>query len=122
MITWAPLLPLMILPTLLIGALGLLPELHLAHIHISGESVRLFFVAHVLSPFLTSTTAGVFAQWYAVASAPARLALHGLIAVNINAALLPVLYGAGVVAIRFFNWFRVFELETQRQHVKGRGT
>ena len=118
MITWFILWPLLLLPTVAISVLGFLPKVEFLNQAFGGGLVRQWFVNQILLPVLPSDWAWVLVEWYQLASTGQEMGLHFLIALNINAALLPVLYFIGEGLIRFNSWATTSAFRAQRKLIQ----
>ena len=100
MITWVRLWPLLALPTLLVAGLGALPTGALRGQPLGGGPWRQVVLNHVLLPLLPGDAAAQVVNGFARATVLQEWLVTALIALNINVALLPVLYGAGTLLVR----------------------
>lgn len=118
MISWISAAPLLALPALVVFLVGLLPEVSLLGAEVGGGLFRQWLVNHMLLPVLPSADAAAVVAWYMQTDIFGELLLHGLIALNINAVLLPVLYLLLSGYIGLANWATKTDLDLKRQSAK----
>ncbi|MDA8362524.1 MAG: hypothetical protein M0Z84_01610 [Gammaproteobacteria bacterium] len=113
MTTWIALWPLLAVPCVLMIAIGAVPSLLLGVHEIGGAAVRNWCVVHLLLDWLPGDARVRLLVWFDRTDALRRWAFYLLIAINVNALLLPVLYGVGEAALRLQAWAVRRQLETQ---------
>lgn len=118
MISWVAAAPWLVAPGLLVFLAGLIPELNVIGAQVGGGLVRQGLVNHVLLPVLPETDATTIVDWYMQTDVLGELLLHALIALNINAALLPVLYVLFAGYIGLNNWAAKTDLDLKRRAAK----
>lgn len=115
MITWVQVWPLLCLPTVLLGLVGLLPTIHTASRVLGGGPLREWVINHGLLPWLPYGAAGRVVEWFDQATVAHEWLLYMLVVLNLNALFLPVLYGLGEGWLRVRNWFARKDLELKRR-------
>lgn len=118
MTTWFTLWPLLLMPSLLVFAAGLIPKLVFLNQSLGGGMVRQWMVNHVVIPILPQEWGWELVDWYQAASVTQELILHAAVAININAVLLPLLYLTGQAVIRLNGWSASSAFKAQRQQIK----
>lgn len=115
MITWYRTWPLLILPTVFLLPLGLLPDTTLFGGAFGGGIVREHALNSALLPLLPADAAWQVIAWFGRATAAQETMLYALIVLNVNALMLPILYGAITLRMRFGAWYTRSELEAKRK-------
>lgn len=118
MTTWFSLWPVLMIPSVLVFVAGLIPGLSFLNHTFGGGMVRQWLVNHVLIPILPKDWGWLLVDWYQAASVAQELVLHALVAINMNALLLPVLYLGGEGVIRLSGWSASSAFKAQRQQIK----
>lgn len=118
MITWLFVGPLLSLPAVLLALLCALPMLTFNDRLLGGGTLRQWLLNHVAVPMLPKTQGVDLVAWFQTASVLQEWFLSVLIAINLNAALLPVLYVIGAMVIRFSSWSAKTDLALKRKALK----
>jgi len=118
MITWLQIAPFMVVPGLLMFLSGLLPMVEVLGTPIGGGLVREWCVNHLVLPVLPVAEALTLVEWYMHTRLSGELLLHALVAININTALLLVLYPLAAGFIRINNWMAKTDLALKRTSAK----
>lgn len=119
MITWLALAPLLALPGLAVFVAGLLPALEVLGRPVGGALVRHWCVEHWVIPLLPAADATRLLAWYAHSGKLGEVLLHALVAVNLNAALLPLLAPLAAGLLRLNHWATKTDLDLKRKAIKG---
>lgn len=118
MITWLLMGPLLTLPTLLLAVLCAMPMLTFNDRLVGGGTLRQFLLNHVAVPILPNAQGAELVEWFQTAAVVQEWFLSILIAINLNAVLLPVLYVAGAMVIRLSTWSAKMDLALKRKALK----
>lgn len=118
MITWLTLWPMLLTPTIILAALASCPTFRYHGRMIGGGPVREFYLNHFLLPVLPHDAGASLVAWFSSATTVQEWFLALAVAVNINAAILPVLYGAGFCAISLSAWMARKNIELQRRGMR----
>lgn len=118
MITWLFMSPLLALPTVLLALLCAMPMLTFNDRLLGGGPLRQWLLNHVAVPILPSAQSAELVAWFQNASLMQEWFLSVLLAINLNAALLPVLYVIGAMVIRFSSWSAKTDLALKRNALK----
>jgi len=118
MITWLQVAPFLVFPGVLIFISGLVPMVDVLGTSIGGGLVREWFVNHLVLPLLPVVDATRVVEWYMQTSFSGELALHALVSLNLNTALLLVLYPLAAGFIRVNNWAAKTDLALKRGSAK----
>jgi len=118
MITWLQMAPFLAIPGLLVFLSGLLPMVEVLGTPIGGGLVREWCVNHLVLPVLPRAEALTLVEWYMHTRLSGELLLHALVAININTALLLVLYPLAAGFIRLNNWMAKTDLALKRGSAK----
>lgn len=117
MITWLRLWPLLLVPFVLMVLVGLLPEVTLGKATLGGPQFR-EGVFNVMLSLFTWDARTQLVDWYHATNTWGELGAHALIGLNVNAALLPLLYGIGSAVVRFSAWASRADLNLKRQQLR----
>ncbi|MES0328327.1 MAG: hypothetical protein ABUK13_09075 [Gammaproteobacteria bacterium] len=118
MITWVRLWPLLLSPLLVISFLSVIPVFTVRD-HILGGGVFVeWLLNRILLPLLPWEQGNQLVQWFSGASYGQELMLALLMALNITALIMPVLYGLGELVIWLTAFFTRKELELKRQSMR----
>jgi len=114
-LTWFRLWPLLILPFLTTFFLGLLPKVSiLGDKEVGGFLIREPFVD--LTEFLLpEDKAELLHHLYFTGDYLTQVSIHGVLALNLNLLLLPVLYAVGAFLIFVSSWVATAELDVKTQ-------
>ncbi len=115
MLTWIRLGPILALPVLLLNAIGFLPTTFYDGRYFGGGPIREWTLNTFLIPVLGYVQAEQIVDWFQAASIFQECLLFGIMMINLDALLLPVLYGFGKGTMRVFNWISVRDLELKRK-------
>lgn len=118
MITWLQLFPILLLPTYVLGALAALPTVQAFNRLLGGGPLREWLLNHCLLSWFPTRAGNVLINWFASATVIREWLLAFLIALNLNALTLPLLYAAGSGLIRIKNWFAIKNLELKRKNAR----
>ncbi len=118
MITWLQVAPFLAVPGVLIFLVGLLPMVDVLGTPLGGGMMREWLVNHLVLPLLPAADATRVVEWYMHTSFSGELTLHALVALNMNAALLLVLYPLAAGYIRLNNWAAKTDLSLKRGSAK----
>ena len=118
MITWLQVAPFLIIPGVLVFISGLVPMVDVLGTSLGGGLVREWFVNHLVLPVLPVADASRVVEWYMQTSLSGELALHALVALNLNTALILVLYPLAASFIRVNNWAAKTDLALKRSSAK----
>jgi hypothetical protein len=118
MITWLQLFPMLLMPTYVLGALAALPTVQAFNHLLGGGPVREWLLNHCLLSWLAPPAGHTVIGWFAHATAIQEWLLALLIALNLNALCLPLLYAVGNGLIRVKNWFAIKNLELKRKNAR----
>lgn len=118
MITWLRLAPWLVVPGVLVFLVGLLPDVTLLGTPVGGGLVREWCVNQLLLPVLPVTDAARVVAWYLQTRLAGELLLHALVALNLNTALLLVLYPLFAGFIRWNHWVAKTDLTLKRTSAK----
>jgi len=118
MMTWLQIAPFLAVPGLLVFLSGLLPLVDVLGTPVGGGIVREWWVNHLVLPVLPATDAAWLVEWYLQTPLSGELLLHALVALNINTALLLVLYPLAAGYIRLNNWMAKTDLALKRTSAK----
>ena len=118
MITWLQVAPFLAVPGLLVFLSGLLPMVEVFGRPVGGGIVREWLVNHLVLPVLPVADAGSLVEWYMHTRLSGELLLHALVALNMNTALLLVLYPLAAGYIRLNNWVAKTDLALKRGSAK----
>lgn len=118
MITWFQVWPLLATPFLLISLLAALPTFTFNSQSFGGLPVREWFLNHFLLPILPATFEDRVLSWYSGASAFDAWLLVALVALNLNAILLPALYWIVGRLIVASGWFTSKSLELKNKTLR----
>jgi len=95
-----------------------LPRVDVLGTPLGGGMMREWLVNHLVLPVLPVADAARVVEWYMHTSFSGELTLHALVVLNINAALLLVLYPLAAGYIRLNNWAAKTDLSLKRTSVK----
>jgi hypothetical protein len=118
MITWLQLAPFLLVPGLVVFLAGLLPDVTVLGTPIGGGLVREWCVNHLVLPVLPVSDASLLVAWYLHTRLSGELLLHALVALNLNTALLLVLYPLFAGFIRLNHWMAKTDLTLKRTSAK----
>ena len=118
MITWLSVAPFLLVPGMLVFFSGLVPMVDVLGTPIGGGLVREWCVNHLVLPLLPVADASRVVDWYMQTSFSGELALHALVSLNLNTALLLVLYPLAAGFIRVNNWAAKTDLALKRDSAK----
>ena len=113
--TWFGLWPLLILPAVMMIALGALVTPGLGGHGAGGNAVQYWCIVHLLLDWLPHAAQARLAAVLARADAPHRWMLYLLVTANVNALMLPPLYalGSGLLRLQAWSVRRDLELKTR---------
>lgn len=123
MITWIHYWPFLPMPTLLLSAMAAIPTRTINGHLVGGGPVREFCLNNFAWPALSLPVwpAGSTAQlvaWFSTASEFQEWLLTFVVALNINAILLPLLYGLGVAVIGLSSWHAKKNIDQKRNAMR----
>lgn len=114
MLTWIRLWPAFVFPVLGLNLIGFFPTVSFQGQYLGGGPVRAWAVNTFLLPFLSAAQGGKVVAWYSQATVMQECFLFGIIALNLDVFMMPVLYGLGNVIIKINNWISIKELQLKR--------
>ena len=114
MITWIQVWPILGMPTIVVAGIAALPTAEFRSRILGGGPVREWLLNHLLLPLIPQDAGLALAAWFQHANGVQEWLVALLIALNVNAVLLPAFYGLGFVIIRTGNWFTNKDLELKR--------
>ena len=121
MITWLQYYLVLPMPALLLSAMAAMPTGMLSGRPIGGGPVREYLLNHCALPvvrWFSVDDAVRLVGWFATASGFQEWLMAFVVAININALLLPPLYGLGVVVIGLSSWATKVNIDQKRQAVR----
>ncbi len=118
MITWIQLWPVLMMPTIILSALSAMPTRLFNGRMLGGGPVREYLLNHVVLPLLPADASAALVNWFAAASSMQEWLLAFAVSVNINAMLLPLLYGLGVLVIQVSSWFAKKDIQLKRESMR----
>lgn len=118
MITWFQVWPLLATPFLLISLLAALPTFTFNSQSLGGLPVREWFLNHFLLPVLPAAFEDRVLSWYSGANTVDAWLLVALVALNLNAVLLPALYWIVGRLINVSGWFTSKSLELKTKTLR----
>lgn len=118
MMTWIQLWPLLGVPSVLVAALAAMPTAAFNNRIFGGGPIREGLLNHLLLPVLPNDLGVACINWFAHASVFNEWLLAVLIGLNLNALLLPLLYGLGVLLIQMQSWLMRKDLDLKRQQAR----
>ena len=118
MMTWIQLWPLLGVPIVLVAALAAIPTAEFNNRIMGGGPIREWLLNHLLLPVLPTDTGASLIGWFSHASVFKEWLLAVLIGLNLNALLLPLLYGVGVLLIQMQSWLMRKDLDLKRQQAR----
>ena len=118
MITWLQLAPFLLVPGIRVFLAGVLPDVAVLGTPVGGGLVREWCVNHLVLPALPVPDATQLVAWYTQTRLSGELLLHALVALNLNTALLPVLYPLFAGFIRWNHWMAKTDLTLKRTSAK----
>lgn len=118
MITWLQAWPLMAAPFVLISLLAALPTITFQSRTLGGLSFRQWFLDHFLLPVIPSMFEDRVLNWFSSAGTLDEWLLVALVALNINAILLPALYFLVDSFISFSAWITRKSLDLKSNAVR----
>ncbi len=121
MTTWMRLWPLLILPGVLMIALGAVVDVPVGGHEIGGAAVRNWCIMHLLLNWLPGAARDQLAAWARQTDTLHRWTLFLLISLNINALLLPLFFGIGAAMQRLQAWGVRQDLEWKSAAVRRGG-
>ncbi len=113
--SWLVRWPLLLMPSVLMIALEAVPGLPVGARVLGGAAVQNWCVTHLLLVWLPDVARTRLAAWFGLAGRVQRWELYGLIVINVNAVLLPLIYASVESVIRFQAWALRRELEIERR-------
>lgn len=118
MITWLQLWPVMLMPTVILTALASMPTRMFNGRFMGGGPVREYYLNHFMLPLLPADTGSQLVAWFSTASGMQEWFLGLAVSVNLNAVMLPLLYGLGVVIIGLSSWVSKKNIDLKRQAMR----
>ena len=104
MTTWFGLWPFLALPGVAMIALGAMVTIPMGGHEIGGAAVQHWCIVHLLVDWLPHGVQNRLTVWVGWTDSSHRWILYLLIAVNVNALLLPLFYGIGSAILRLQAW------------------
>lgn len=118
MITWLLMGPLLSLPTALLALLCAVPQITVNNRMVGGAQLRQWLLNHVADRVLPNAQGAELITWFQHASVLQEWLLSVLIAINLNAVVLPALYAIGAMVIWFSSWSAKTDLALKRKALK----
>jgi fumarate reductase subunit D len=120
MVTWMQLWWELIAPVVLITVFGVaIPTIHFGG-HVSGSGpIRQWLINECLLPLFSNDAAQQIVTWLMQGGAGREIAVVAFIAININVALLPLLWAQGEATIRIKSWLARKSLSDRRRLIRG---
>lgn len=118
MVTWFQAWPLLATPFVFISLLAAVPTFTLNSRDLGGLPIREWFLNHFLLPVLPAALEDRVLSWYSGASTLDAWLLVALIALNLNAILLPALYWTVGRLIAVSGWFASKSLELKTKSIR----
>ena len=118
MITWLTLGPIFLVPSIILTALASCPTFLFRGRVLGGGPVREFYLNHFVLPVLPHDAGVRLVDWFSSATVVQEWLLALVAAININAALLPLLYGLGFCVITVSSWMARKNIELQRRGMR----
>lgn len=118
MITWLTLWPLLLVPSIILTALASCPTVMFKGRVLGGGPVREFYLNHFVLPVLPHDVGARLVDWFSSATVVQEWFLALATAININAALLPLLYLLGFCVINVSAWMARKNIELQRRGMR----
>lgn len=118
MITWLSYWPVLLLPTVILSALAGMPTRAFNGRMIGGGPVREYYLNHFMLPVLPSDWGAQLVAWFGTATGFQEWLLALAVAVNLNAIMLPALYGFGVQVIKFTSWASKKNIQLKRDALR----
>lgn len=118
MIVWPFLGLFLTAPLWLIAAVCAMPNFTFNNHPLGGGRIRQWFVNDVFLPLLPHDWITQVVAWFTQASVLQEWMLCVVFAINVNAVLLPVLYGVSVFFIRVSALSRKADLDRQRDAIR----
>jgi hypothetical protein len=115
MITWIQMWPILTIPFVIVTAAAAIPTAVWNGRILGGGPIREWLLNHLLLPVLPQDAGASLVGWFQSANALQEWSVSALIALNINAVLLPLLFGLGHILIQTTNWFSNKDLELKRR-------
>ena len=114
--TWFNIYPIYLLPFVVVFFPGLIPSFEAVHFPVAmGQSVRVFFLDHLVLPLLNAAAAWELASWYQHASFLKQVFLHFVVSLNMAVLLSPVLYIVGSVYLSVHNQWVLAQFSSKRK-------
>lgn len=118
MITWLTLWPILLVPSIILMALASCPTFLFRGRMLGGGPVREFYLNNFVLPVLPHDAGARLVEWFSSATVVQEWFLALAAAININAALLPLLYALGFCAINVSAWMARKNIELQRRGMR----
>ena len=118
MITWVTFWPMLALPAFLMSIIAAIPTVRINDKLLGGGPVREYYINHIALPIMPDGIATRLVDWFAMASPLQEWFFSLAIAINVNALLLPILYGLGCVVIAFSGWMARLRISQRRNSVR----
>jgi len=115
MLTWIRFWPVFAVPMFVVNALGFLPTIFEAGRYWGGGPIRQWMLNMVLIPILSYEQAESIVAWFDEATVFEECLMYGIIILNLNILVLPLLYTIGNAMMRFSNWITVTNLDLKRK-------
>lgn len=118
MITWMQYWLFLPMPTILLSALAAMPT-RLINGHLAGGGpVREYYLNHFILPVLPEGAGSQLVAWFSTADGFQEWLLAFAFAINVNAILLPLLYGMGVTVVGLSSWVTKKNIDLKRQAMR----
>jgi len=118
MITWITFWPVLTAPTILMTLLATIKTFTFNGKTLGGGPIREYYLNHLVLPLVPSEVGLRLVEWFAGATAVQEWFFAVAVAVNVNAVLLPLLYGLGATVISISGWFARMRINQRRSSVR----
>lgn len=118
MLTWLQLWPLLMMPTVMLSVIAALPTFAWQGRVLGGGVVREYYLNHFVLPLLPAETGAQLVAWFSTADGFQEWLLAFAVSINLNALMLPVLYGLGAVVIGVSSWVSKKNIDLKRQAMR----
>lgn len=117
MTTWLVIWPVLFSPFILLSTVTLLPTFVVWERMVGGGPIREWLLNYILLPVLPHDAAVSLVHWFNSALVWQEWLLATVVAININALVLPILYCAGLGVIRWRSWAARADLDIRRSAI-----
>jgi len=118
MTSWIRLWPMLLIPYVVLCVIGLIPTLHIFGRDVGGPYIREWVLNECLLPLLPQSAAIRIVDGFAHATVAQEFLLHALIMLNVYALVFPLLFGFGMLVIKYSVWSTATDLALKRRALK----